>query len=74
MDEETQGSEMSVQGRVIRERYNESMVEREANGLPHMSLSQWILLQARLDVAFHDLKEQKMRGRRDAQAFGSKSP
>jgi len=65
---------MSTQGRVVRERYNESMVEREANGLPRMSLSQWILLQARLDVAFHDLKAQKMRGRRDAQNFGMKTP
>jgi len=65
---------MSVQGRVIRERYNESMVEREANGLPRMSLSQWIMLQHRLEDTFFDLKAQKERGRRDAQAFGYRDP
>lgn len=71
---------MSIAGNLEMERYNESMFERQANGLPTMSFAEWRKEQARLDQLFADLQKERQElrnrelGRQDAQAFGYKTP
>jgi len=57
---------MSIEGQLEKERYDEAMYERLANGVPKITFAQWRMNQARLSMFFDELKAERERSRQRA--------